>query len=478
LIDWDTGRFALTQLLSLIASGHALLYKRDTRAVVLWLGFIWFVPVAGAVMYFIVGINRIKRTAVLLRGTLAHYRAASRAVPCPPERVSDHLPIDASHLGALAALVGKMTVRPLLPGNRIEPLINGDAAYPAMLEAIANARHSVALCTYIFDRDEVGLEFANALGGAVRRGVDVRVLIDATGTRYSWPSILGPLRSQGVPYARFLPAFALRRPASVNLRNHRKILVVDGRVGFTGGMNIRVGHWLAKEPPHPVRDVQFRIEGPVVAHLQEVFADDWLFTTREPLRGETWFPMIESAGPALARGIADGPDGDFEKLRWTILGAVAVARRSIRILTPYFLPEPALISALNVAAMRGVAVEIVLPAVGNLPVTQWASTAHWWQVLEHGCRIWVAPPPFDHSKLFIVDDCWALVGSTNWDPRSLRLNFEFNLECYDGQLAESLGSLFNDRRTHAREVTLQDVDGRSLPVKLRDALARLLTPFL
>jgi cardiolipin synthase len=478
LIDWDTGRFALTLLLSLIASVHALLHKRDTRAVVLWLGFIWFVPVAGAVMYFILGINRIKRTAVLLRGTLAHYRAASSAVPCPPERVSDHLPIDANHLGALSGMVGKMTVRPLLPGNRIETLVNGDAAYPAMLEAITNARHSVTLCTYIFDRDAVGLEFVNALGAAVRRGVDVRVLIDATGARYSWPSILGPLRSQRVRYARFLPAFTLRRPPSVNLRNHRKILVVDGRVGFTGGMNIRVGHWLAKEPSHPVQDIQFRIEGPVVAHLQEVFADDWLFTTGEPLRGEKWFPKIASAGPTLARGIADGPDGDFEKLRWTILGAVAVARRSIRILTPYFLPEPALISALNLAAMRGVVVEIVLPAVGNLPVTQWASTAHWWQVLEHGCRIWVAPPPFDHSKLFIVDDCWALVGSTNWDPRSLRLNFEFNLECYDCQLAEVLGSLFNDRRTHAREVTLQDVDGRSLPVKLRDGLARLFTPFL
>ena len=478
LMDWHAVLPALTLLLSLIASGHALLYKRDTRAVVLWLGFVWLIPVAGAVMYFVLGVNRIKRTAVQLRSTLARYRAASSAVPCPPERVSDHLPIDASHLGVLAVVIGKLAVRPLLPGNRVEPLINGDAAYPAMLDAIANARHSITLCTYIFDRDEVGLEFANTLGGAVRRGVDVRVLIDAIGTRYSWPSILGPLRSQGVRCARFLPPFALRRLPSINLRNHRKILVADGRVGFTGGMNIRVGHWLAKEPSHPVQDVQFRIEGPVVAHLQEVFADDWLFTTREPLRGEKWFPMIESAGPALARGIADGPDEDFEKLRWTILGALAVARRSIRILTPYFLPEPALISALNLAAMRGVAVEIVLPAVGNLPLTQWASTAHWWQVLEHGCRIWVTSPPFDHSKLFIVDDCWALVGSTNWDPRSLRLNFEFNLECYDCQFAEVLNSLFKDRQKHAREVTLQDVDGRSLPVKLRDGLARLLTPFL
>jgi cardiolipin synthase len=239
-----------------------------------------------------------------------------------------------------------------------------------------------------------------------------------------------------------------------------------------------VGHWLARQPSHPVQDIQFRIDGPVVAHMQEVFADDWFFTTGEPLRGEKWFPAIESAGTVLARGIADGPDEDFERLRWTLLGALAVARRSIRILTPYFLPEPALIAALNLAAMRGVTVEIVLPATGNIPLAQWASTAHWWQLLERGCRIWLTPAPFDHSKLFIVDDCWALVGSTNWDPRSLRLNFEFNLECYHCELGNALAGLFDDKLKQGREVTLEDVDGRRLPVKLRDGLARLFTPFL
>ena len=477
-LGWEDFLSSLSLLLSLLAAGHALLHKRDTRAVVLWMGFVWLLPIAGALLYFVLGVNRIKRRAMLLRGTLARYRAESSALPCPPESVSEHLPIGSSHLGGLAAVVGKVTVRPLLPGNRIEPLVNGDAAYPAMLSALANARHSITFSTYIFDRDEVGLEFASALGDAVRRGVEVRVLIDATGTRYSWPPILGALRSQGVRYARFLPVFPFWRLLSINLRNHRKILVVDGRVGFTGGMNIRVGHWLAKAPSHAVQDIQFRIEGPVVAHLQEAFADDWFFTTREPLRGERWFPMIESAGAVLARGIADGPDEDFEKLRWTILAALMVAQRSIRIVTPYFLPEPALISALNLAAMRGVTVDIMLPAHGNLPFVQWASTAHWWQVLEHGCRIWLTPSPFDHSKIFIVDDCWVLVGSSNWDPRSLRLNFEFNLECYDCQLGGVLERLFQDKLKQASEMTLKDVDGRSLPVKLRDGFARLFTPFL
>jgi cardiolipin synthase len=475
---WGWAVAGASVLLAILGSAHALLHKRDPRAATLWVGFIWFVPVFGTVLYLILGVNRIKRRAILLRGHLERFRAPPRVDECPADDLIRHLPAASRHLTSLARATATVLDRPLLPGNRVQLLVNGDAAYPAMLDAIAAARQSVTLATYIFDRDEAGLAFARVLGEAGRRGVEVRVLIDATGTRYSWPSILGALHREGIPHARFLRTFPLRRLLEMNLRNHRKLLVVDGRLGFTGGLNIRAGHWLARQPRHPVRDLHFRVEGPVVAHLQEVFADDWFFTTGEALRGETWFPPLEACGPVIARGIADGPDEDFEKLRWTILGALAAARHSVRIATPYFLPEPTIIAALNLAAMRGVAVDILLPARSNLPFVQWASTAHWWQVLERGCRIWLSPPPFDHSKLFLVDDSWALVGSTNWDPRSLRLNFEFNLECYDAALAQTLAAWFDEQRRQARETTLAEVDSRSLPVRLRDGAARLLTPFL
>lgn len=479
LIDiWGYVIAGLTLLLAMIGSAHALLHKRDSRAATLWVGFIWFVPLIGAVLYFIFGVNRIKRRAILLRGDLEHFRARQMVNKCSVEELTQLLPVASRHLASLASATAKVLTRPLLPGNRVELLVNGDAAYPAMLEAIAAARHSVTLSTYIFDRDEAGLAFARVLGEAVRRGVEVRVLIDATGTRYSWPSILGALKRERIPYARFLRTFPLLRLLEMNLRNHRKILVADGRIGFTGGLNIRAGHWLAKQARHPASDLHFRVEGPVVAHLQEVFADDWFFTTREALRGERWFPPLQSCGPVIARGIADGPDEDFEKLRWTILGALAVAQKTVRIATPYFLPEPTIIAALNLAAMRGVAVDILLPAKSNLPFVQWASTAHWWQMLERGCRIWLSPPPFNHSKLFVVDDCWSLVGSTNWDPRSLRLNFEFNVECYDPALAETLADWFDEQLGHSHQTTLTEVDARSLPVRLRDGAARLLTPFL
>ena len=476
---WHIGVAGLALVFSLVASGHAVLHKRDSRAAIAWVGFIWLVPLVGALLYFIFGVNRIRRQAALLRGDLERYRAHDEPEPLSvPEELRRHLPGESAQLEMLARVVGGVVNRPLLPGNRVEPLINGDEAYPAMLGAIRKARQTISLQTYIFDRDESGLAFARELGEAARRGVEVRVLVDATGIRYSWPTILPALRREGVKYARFLPSFSLWHIMSLNMRTHRKILVADGRVGFTGGINIRVGHCLQRKPSRPVQDLHFSVRGPVVTQMQEAFADDWFFTTRESLRGDKWFPKPEPAGQVLARGVTDGPDEDFEKLRWTLLGALSVARNSVRIVTPYFVPDQALISALNLAALRGVTVDIILPARNNLPFVQWASRSMWWQVLEHGCRIWLTPPPFDHSKLMLVDGSWVLLGSANWDARSLRLNFEYNLECYDAELTRRLEELLEAKRKTAHLVTLEEMDDRPLPVRLRDGVARLLTPYL
>jgi cardiolipin synthase len=179
-----------------------------------------------------------------------------------------------------------------------------------------------------------------------------------------------------------------------------------------------------------------------------------------------------------ARGIEDGPDDNFEKMADMIAAALASARRQVRILTPYFLPNASLIQALNVAAMRGVNVEIYLPSTNNIAVVQWAATAQLWQLLEKGCHIYYTSPPFDHTKLMIVDGIWSLIGSMNWDPRSLRLNFEFNVECYNEQLAQSLNEIVDKKVRTAREVTLDEINRRGFPVRLRDGLARLLTPYL
>ncbi|HEX8204025.1 MAG TPA: phospholipase D-like domain-containing protein [Isosphaeraceae bacterium] len=468
---------ALDLVVSLTASAHVVLTKRDTRAAIGWIGLIWLSPILGSALYGLLGINRIRRKARRLRrGKSGTGREPAR--PCPSAVLHEALTPEGEHLDDLAEVVGRLTELPLLEGNRVEPLTRGDKAYEAMIGAIDGAERSVALSSYIFNDDPAGRQFVAALARAVARQVEVRVLVDDVGRRYDWPTILGPLRRAGVPVATFLPTLVPGWFPYMNLRNHRKILVADGRAGFTGGMNIDADYLDHPRPRRPKADLHFRVEGPVVAHLQRTFADDWAFRTGERLRGAAWFPHLGPAGPILARGIADGPDEQMGKLRIVLQGAIACARSSIAIVTPYFLPDAALISALNVAAMRGVRVDIVLPRRTNHVLVQWASTALLWQVLERGCRVWASPPPFDHTKLMVVDRVWSLVGSANWDPRSLRLNFEFDVECYGPSLAADLDALVRAKIRAAAPITLEQVDGRRLPIRLRDGVARLLSPYL
>ena len=475
---WPHIAVVLTLFISIVTSGYVILYKRDSRSAVIWVAFIWLAPLLGSILYLGFGVNRVRLRARALRGKSAWYQPVPPTITCTPEHGGEILPGELAGLKPLAEFIGKVVEKPLVPGNRVRILENGDEAYPEMLEAIRGAKKSICFCTYIFDNDGWGQKFADALGRAVARNVAVRVLIDDAGARYSWPSIVRKLRDLNVRTVRFLPTFAPWRLMTMNLRNHRKILVVDGTVGFTGGMNIRQGHVLNEPSRRHVQDMQFRLDGPVVGQLQEAFADDWFFCTRERLDGPDWFPELRSTGPVLCRALVAGPDKNFEKLRWAIQGALACAQKRIQIVTPYFIPDQALISSLNVTAMRGVQIDIVIPSKNNLPYVDWASRAMWWQVLERGCRIWLSPPPFDHTKLLLVDEDWAMIGSANWDPRSLRLNFELNVECYGREFADEVARIIAKKMKIAQPVTLADMDRRSIPIRLRDGLARLLSPYL
>jgi cardiolipin synthase len=468
----DGLRLALSGLAiaaALAASGHALIYKREARSAALWLAVIWFAPALGAILYALLGVNRVHRRAVALRGDMVRYRSPSAGAT---------LPDSASRLSQLATLVGKVSGRPLLDGNSVEMLAGGAQAYPAMLEAIESARGSVMLASYIFHGDGIGARFVEALAAAQRRGVEVRVLIDDVNARFSPRNAAKPLRRAGVPVGVFNPRVIPARLYAANLRNHRKILVVDGRLGFTGGLNIDRRYWTPDAPGEAFIDTHFRLRGPAVAHLAEVFADDWQFSTGEELRGRRWFPELSDEGNAPARGVDAGPDESLDRLRWTLIGALNAAQTSVRICTPYFIPDSALISALNAAALRGVEVDILLPGQSDLPQVQWAAWGQLWQVLERGCRVWSSRGPFDHSKLMVVDGGWSLVGSANWDTRSLRLNFELNVESYGGKLGGAIESLLLAKRANSREITLAEVEARPLAVKLRDGAARLLAPYL
>ena len=466
----------VTFVAAVLAGLHAVLYKRDARAAVAWVALIWLVPLLGTVLYVAFGVNRIQRRAETLQRPRVEQSEADKRFRLAPAEVD--APSGREYLSSLVYLGDRVASHALVGGNRVELLEGGDAAYPAMLEEIAGARESITLVTYIFDTDRVGERFVAALGAAVRRGVEVRVLIDGVGVRYSRPHITTALAAEDIPYEVFLPPRVPWRFPYMNLRNHRKVLVVDGRVGFTGGMNLREGTMLSLAPSHPIQDVHLRVTGPVVAQLQSTFAQDWRFSAGEALHGPTWFPELTPTGTTLARTIPDGPDEDYDALRTMLLGALAVAQSSVKVVTPYFLPDTALVTALGVAALRGVTVDIVLPEHNNLALVQWASTAQLWQVLERDCRVWLTPPPFDHSKLMVVDGVWSLLGTANWDARSLRLNFEIDIECYDSALAQEVERMAEARIGRARPLTLLEVDSRPLVIRIRDGIARLFTPYL
>jgi cardiolipin synthase len=456
-------------VLALGVSSHVLLYKRDPSAAIGWLGLAWLAPVLGSVLYLLLGINRVRRRAQSMRAG----RVVAGRGWVPPARPRT------DYLAALELTGQRVTQRCVEAHNAILVLHNGDQGYPAMLAAIEAAQRSVALASYIFRADGAGSSFIDALTRASRRGVAVRVLIDGYGGGYFLAPAYERLRAAGVPTARFLHSPLPWRMPFLNLRNHKKLLVADGMVGFLGGLNIADENLTGNRPPEPVYDTHFRVEGPVVAQLIDVFADDWRFATGESLTGDAWAAPPVTGNPpgdASARVVTSGPDEDLHKLEFLVIEAVGCARSAIRIMTPYFLPDERLITALMLAAFRGVAVEIVLPEHSNHPTVDWATQAALEPLLGAGCCIWTRPAPFQHSKLMTIDERWSLIGSSNWDTRSFRLNFELDLEVYDATLARMIGGLM--RTPQAQPVALASMAARELPVRLRDGAARLLLPYL
>ncbi|SIP92307.1 MULTISPECIES: phospholipase D-like domain-containing protein [unclassified Bosea (in: a-proteobacteria)] len=459
------------------ATIHAVMTKDEVRAAIGWTAVIVLSPIIGALLYGIAGINRIRRAAILSQRP-GHRTGDDSAFHISQDEVTS---LFGQRFAALKTLGDRVARHPLTRGNTIRTLHTGDEAYAAMLEAIGTAQRSVLLETYIFDRDPVGLRIADALIAARARGVAVRVLIDAVGARYSVPSIAGYLREGGIDVRVFNGNIivGLRLPYA-NLRTHRKIIVVDGAVAFMGGMNIRQGFTAEFAGDGASHDTHFQVTGPVVADLFAIAAEDWRFTAGEALEDEAWDipPPPEADSPVLMRAVPSGPDSCLENNHKLLIGALSVARRSVRIMSPYFLPDQELISALMTAARRGVSIDIVVPAVNNLVLVDRAMTAQFDQMLKNYCRIWRSTGPFDHSKLFAIDGAWAYVGSSNLDPRSLRLNFEIDVEVLDHGFSGGIEARIDAAIETAEPVTLAALRARPYPIRLIDRLIWLGSPYL
>ncbi|MGD8353239.1 MAG: cardiolipin synthase [Pseudomonadota bacterium] len=455
---------------------HILLNKREPRGAALWLVIAILLPFSGPFFYLILGINRVKRSSTVRgrkrsRPGWAHWRPGQPTVP--DQNVY-------THLRALQDISARITSQPLLPGNTIIPLYEGNKAFPAMLGAIGSAERSINLSTYILDRDAVGIRIISALCTAAESGVEVRVLVDGIGTGLSAIAMARRLKDAGAKLTIFHPMFGLwiRRP-SINMRLHRKLLIIDGRVGFTGGINISGRHFLtSRKKVPPVRDIHFRVTGPVVENMQAVFAQDWYATKGELLDSDRFLSEPETGGEAYARAVSSGPDEDFERIYQLTLGALRSAREHVLIMTPYFIPDRALIQALCSAVLAGVKVDILLPEKSDHPMVQMASTAFIPELIENGIRVLLVPPPFVHSKLMIVDRAWALIGSANIDPRSFRLNFEFDLEVYSEEFATQMMSYSEEMSSGGKELTLESLRARPLPIRLMEGTAKVFSPFL
>lgn len=469
LHDWSVhnmaGLLAATVLLlAVITTFHILLNKRDARAAATWVGLVWLVPAVGVLFYLLLGINRIQKRARSLTGGELDAAKGWRVAAEP----NHGFPL----WQGVTALLGELTGTPLTGGNDVEPLSPAETM-EAVVVAVNAATQSVCFCTYIFGNDAAGRPLVDALIRAHRRGVEVRVLIDGFGSWYSLPSVVHRLKRAGVPTERFLYSLAPWRMPYLNLRNHRKLLIIDRSQGFVGGMNIREGY-IAKPPT--TNDMHFRVRGPVVGQFLHAFATDWQFVTGELLDDSYAGPA--HVGEMLCRGIKAGPDADIDKRQLALLAAIGRADRSIRLVTPYFVPDASLQTALRLAALRGVKVEILLPAQNNLKLVHWAGLHVLEWLVREGCEIHLTTPPFDHSKLMTVDGLWSLVGSGNWDARSLRLNFEYDMECYSTEFAGRLNRLIDLRLGGAGVVTLEWLMQQGLARRLRNALAHLLAPYL
>jgi cardiolipin synthase A/B len=384
-----------------------------------------------------------------------------------PHRYDTH---DPRFQRAMSYLLGP----PVVPGNRVTTLLNGDQAYPAMLAAIRSARHSITLEAYIFWPGTVGTTFAKALSERARAGVATHLILDGLGSQKLDEELIDSMRQAGVQVVKFRPLrwYTLDR---VNHRTHRKLLIVDGRVGFTGGLGIAdlyLGH--AQDQEH-WRDGQFRAEGPVVGQFQAAFLDNWIETGGVLLQGTDYFPPLDSAGGAWAQAVYSSPGGGTEHLRLMILLAIASARRTILIANPYFVPNTLAVDMLVAARRRGVHVEILVPGpITDAGLVRRASRAKWGPLLEAGVRIYEYQPTMYHNKLMVVDDYWVSVGSTNFDNRSFRLNDEANLNVFDEAFAREQARVFDQDRGRSKEVTLAQWRSRPITERLEEMVAWVL----
>jgi len=473
-----------------VCIGWVLMTKSDSTSAVAWCLLIFFLPLVGAALFYLLGYQHVdrplhrKRRHKLLYQSPATRTGADAAEP-PPAHGEAEVDHAAEVYRELHLVASRSGAYPLTLGNRVEIFHEGRPALDAMLAAIQGARHHIHLLTFIFQYDQLGREFLEVLTRKAREGVQVRLVYDAMGSlRLSQRRLEGLLAAGGQALP-FMPVNPFRRRMQVNLRNHRKILVVDGQVGFVGGLNVgdeylgrvpRFGFW---------RDTHLRLEGPAVADLQRVFAEDWDFASgqqvtrpNDPEADKLYFQPRQVDGPYPVQIIESGPDRDVKGIREVYFAAILKARKRVWIASPYFVPDTGLRDALRLAGRLGLDVRFLGQNHPDKWLAQFAARYHWSQVLPSGIKVYQYTKGMMHSKVVMVDGIWASVGTANLDNRSLFLNFEVNCLIYSRAAVAELEAAFErdladaillDRHVYAR---------RPFPGRLLENACRLFSPVL
>ncbi|RMG90257.1 MAG: cardiolipin synthase [Candidatus Dadabacteria bacterium] len=461
---------------SLPCAAHLVLRRRDPVATLAWLQAVLLLPGLGAFLYLLFGADRIERRWRRRRRKAGEILPDDR--PIEPHLV--HAPPPDLPLGAADTLRVAIASSHVLPtgGNALRVFDRVADLYDDLHQAISRAERCVHLEYYLWQPDETGLAFLDLLARKAAQGVEVRLLLDAVGSRKLAAPLLEPLTAAGGRVGWFLPLRGLGRGGALHLRNHRKIAVVDGRVAYTGGVNIGDeyrGRW-ARKPPW--RDTHLRVEGPAVHQLHHVFAEDWHFATGEDVVAPERFPPQRAAGSATVQVVASGPDDPARAIHATLFHAIVSARRRVWIETPYFVPDAPILTALATAARRGVDVEILVPQRTDHPLVDRAGESFLADLLDAGVRVFRYEPGMLHSKLVVVDGRWGMLGSANMDIRSFRLNFEVNLLVLSPDLAAQIEAVYLADRRMATRFTANHVASAAWPHRVVTAACRLLSPVL
>jgi len=467
-------------LLAFVLIPRILLQQREAAASLAWIMIIAFVPYLGALLFFLIGRRRIRRrTRKRLRARNVFDKATDQLPyqdpDCPVVVPEPKLSGISKEIAKVASYVSEN--KPL-SGNQVEVYIETNRAYDRMEAAILEAQHHIHMMSYIFRSDQAGKRFRDLLADKARQGVEVRLLVDAVGSHQLETDFIRVLEEAGGHYAAFMPVFPLRGHWRPNLRNHRKILIADGRVGFAGGLNIGDEYQGRKKRFAPWRDTHMRVEGPAAWRLQEIFAEDWFYTTGQDLVDPGHFPQIQPVGDDVVQVVESGPDQPHENIHAVFFTAISEAKNSIYITTPYFVPDRAVLTALKAAAWKGVDVRILVPGKSDHGLIRLAGNSFHRELVQAGVKLYEHRPGMLHAKTMVVDGRWSTVGSANMDIRSFRLNFEVNLLVSGERFAASMEDIFMADIAKARVITKEALDNKSGLVRFGEAVSRVLSPVL